>query len=97
MQGSTGISAPVVATYVHGLDLPRAEYILSVSALFLVFAVAQVVLSATVGLYTGERLLQSGLAVLPALAMPPVGDRIGRRLSATTSTWRCWEFSSAWH
>lgn len=82
MQGATGISAPLVATYVHGLNLPRDGYVLAVSVLFQVFSVAQVVAIAVAGLYTRPRLIESALACVPAVALIPLGDRIGRRLSA---------------
>lgn len=83
MQGATGISAPLVATYVHGFNLPRDAYILAVSALFQVFSIAQCIAIALLGLYTPERLIESALATIPAVALLPLGDRIGKRLSIT--------------
>lgn len=82
MQGSTGISAPIVATYVHGFNLPRDGYVLAVSVLFAVFSMAQVAVIGSVGLYTPTLLAESLLACVPAVALLPVGDAIGRRLSA---------------
>lgn len=82
MQGSTGISAPVVATYVHGFNLSREGYVLAVSALFGIFSVAQVVGISVLGLYTPDRLIESALACIPAVALIPAGNRIGKRMSA---------------
>lgn len=83
MQGATGISAPVVATWVHAHGLTRAAYLLTVSAIFLVFSIAQVVGMAAAGLYTSGRVVESVLASIPVVALP-LGSTFGRRLSIAT-------------
>ncbi|QBI20903.1 sulfite exporter TauE/SafE family protein [Egibacter rhizosphaerae] len=80
LQGATGISAPVVATYAHWLGLSRDGYVFTVAVLFQLFGVAHVLAIAAGGLYTSERLLAAGLALVPTLLALPVGMWLGARL-----------------
>ncbi len=80
LQGSTGVSGPLLTTYLHGFALTPAAYVFSLSVLFLVFATVQVASIAVLGLYTAERLRDSVLALLPIAVMLPVGSRLSRRL-----------------
>lgn len=80
LQGATGMAGPIVATYVHGFRLPPPAYVFSVSAQFQLFALVQVIVFVTLGMYTPARLLESLLALIPALLVLPVGIRLGRRL-----------------
>ncbi len=80
LQGSTGVSGPLLTTYLHGFALRPAAYVLSLSVLFLVFAIVQVVSVAVLGLYTAERLRDSVLALVPIAVMLPLGSRLSRRL-----------------
>jgi hypothetical protein len=81
LQGSTGISGPLLSTYLHGYHLTQRAYVFSLGALFLVGAMVQVVTLAVVGLYTGNRFLESVLVLVPILALMPLGARAARRLS----------------
>jgi uncharacterized membrane protein YfcA len=81
LQGSTGISGPLLTTYLHAFRLPRSPFIFSLVTLFNVLAVAQVAALVRVDLYTPERLFESLLAVLPMLVFLPLGARFSARLS----------------
>jgi hypothetical protein len=80
LQGATGMAGPIVATYVHGFRLEPPSYVFSVSAQFQLFALVQVAAFVALGMYTPAHLLESLLALAPALLVLPVGIRLGRRL-----------------
>lgn len=84
LQGATGISGPLLTTYLHGFGLPARAYVFALSTLFFVFASVQTVTLAAVGLYTPARLLESLLALLPIVVALPLGVRAARRLSPQT-------------
>lgn len=84
LQGATGVSGPLLSTYLHGFGLAPAAYILSLSTLFLAFSAVQVAVLAGLGLYTVELLRDSALALVPIAVMLPLGSRLSRRLPATT-------------
>jgi uncharacterized protein len=81
MQGTTGISAPLAATYLHGYRLPPLAYVFSVSALFGVFAGAQVVTLGALDAYSAPLLLESVVALIPIALTFPFGIALSRRLS----------------
>jgi uncharacterized membrane protein YfcA len=81
MQGATGISGPLLSTYLHGYGLPPRAYVFSLSVLFFVSAFVQVIALAAVGLYTEARLWESALALVPIALALPLGTRAARRLS----------------
>jgi uncharacterized membrane protein YfcA len=81
MQGSTGVSGPLIATYLHAYRLPRAPFIFSIVTLFNVFAVAQMASLVALGLYTSTRVLESFLALVPMGIFLPLGVRYSSRLS----------------
>ena len=84
LQGATGISGPLLTTWLHGFGLPPRAYVFALSLLFLVFSSVQAVTLAVVGLYPPARLLESLLALVPILVALPLGVRAARRLSART-------------
>lgn len=84
LQGATGIAGPLLSTYLHAYRLDRAAYVVSVTTLYLVFAVAQVATLAGLGLYSPERLRDSLLALLPMALILPLGNRAAGRLSHRT-------------
>jgi uncharacterized protein len=81
LQGATGISGPLLSTYLHALRLPKHVFVVSVSVLFGVFAGVQALTLLQLGLYTTERLAQSSLALIPIMVAMPLGARITDRLS----------------
>jgi uncharacterized membrane protein YfcA len=84
LQGATGISGPLLTTWLHGFGLPPRAYVFALSSLFFVFASVQAVTLAGVGLYTPARLLQSLLALVPILLALPLGVHAAKKLSART-------------
>src|SRR6187200_1702082 len=84
LQGSTGISGPLLTTYLHGFQLLPKAYILSLAVLFGVGAVVQAVTLAVLGLYTGTWLIESLFILLPIAAFQPVGSWASTRLSRAT-------------
>jgi uncharacterized membrane protein YfcA len=84
LQGSTGISGPLLTTYLHGYQLPPRAYVFSLSVLFCVGAVVQTVTLTAVGLYTGTRFVESLLTLIPIALFLPAGSWAAKRLSPTT-------------
>jgi uncharacterized membrane protein YfcA len=84
LQGATGISGPVVSTYLHGYRLEKEAYVLSITTVFQVYALVQAVTLAGIGLYTGRLLFLSLLSLVPIMAILPLGARFTNRLSQRT-------------
>jgi len=81
MQGATGISAPVVATYTHTLNLPRSGFVFAVTVPFAVLGAVQIVSLAYVDAYDAERIVAGLVAIIPVVIVLPIGERIGQRLT----------------
>jgi len=75
-QGSTGISAPVLATYMHSMHLRPDSYVFAITLPFMVLALAQFVSYMSIGMYTPRLYLESLLAIVPALIAIPLGVRV---------------------
>lgn len=84
LQGSTGVSGPLLSTYLHSFGLAPSAYIFSVSTLFLIFSLAQVVTLIAVGAYSATLVVEGVLAILPVAVMLPLGSRLSRRMRAET-------------
>lgn len=82
LQGATGISGPLLSTYLHGFGLAPHVYVFSLSVLFIVFSAVQTATLFSIGLYTSSRLVESMLALIPIAIFLPLGSRVARRLSA---------------
>ncbi|HET7388587.1 MAG TPA: TSUP family transporter [Nocardioidaceae bacterium] len=80
MQGATGMSGPLLTTYLYSYGLSPPVYIFSLATLFLVFALAQVVTLVALGAYTTTLLFEALLALLPVAVMLPVGSWASRRV-----------------
>ncbi len=76
MQGAVGVSGPVVATWLHGYRLPKQTYVFSVTLIFGLSGLVQLVLLASSGAYDADRSMVSALAFVPVLAMIPIGTRL---------------------
>lgn len=81
LQGSTGISGPLLITYLHGYRLEQHAYVVSLVTLFQVFAVAQMLMLFQLDLYTTSRLVESFVALVPMMLVLPLGARFSHRLS----------------
>jgi uncharacterized membrane protein YfcA len=84
LQGATGISGPVVGTYLHSYRLPKEVFVLSISTVFQVFALVQTATLVGVGLYSAERVALSVLSLIPIMAMLRLGALFTNRLSRRT-------------
>jgi uncharacterized protein len=84
LQGATGISGPLLTTWLHGFGMKPRAFVFAISTLFCVFAVVQAVTLAGIGLYTTERVVQSLLALIPIALTLPLGSAAARRLSPLT-------------
>lgn len=84
LQGATGVSAPVLATFLHGLRLDPSVFVFSISVPFWLFGVAQYVGYWSLDLLTPDRLAQGLLATIPALVAVPFGMRVSRRIEKRT-------------
>lgn len=82
LQGTTGVSGPIIATYIHGFGLRREAFILSITTVFQSYALVQVATFAALGRFDATNLLLAGVALVPILVALPVGIRLGRRLDA---------------
>lgn len=81
LQGSTGVSGPLVSTYLHAFRLDKETYVLSVTTVFMVYAVVQTAALAILGLYSASRLIQSLVALIPIMIMLRLGTRLTEKLS----------------
>lgn len=84
LHGTTGVAAPVIATYAHSLRLPRSEFVAAISLPFVVLGVVQIVSLLALGGYDRERILAGLIACVPVLLVTPYGMRLGRKLSLET-------------
>ncbi len=78
--GALGISGPIVAMWFHGYRLTKDAYVFSVTMLFLVPGLTQVVVLSTRGEFDRERLGAAGLSLLASLVVMPLGTRLRSRL-----------------
>ncbi len=79
-QGALGISGPIIVPWIQSYRLPRNAQVLSVTAIFLLTGLAQVLTLGISGRYNGERLALGLAAAVPTLAAIPVGSRLRDRL-----------------
>jgi len=84
VQGAVGISGPVVAMWLHGYRLPKNAYVYSVTAIFLVSGLTQLIVLVFAGEYGRDRLIASGVALISTLCMIPIGTRLRSRISGAT-------------
>jgi hypothetical protein len=81
LQGATGMSGPLVQTYLHAYRLDKQAFVVSTVTLYGLFAIVQAAAVAGLDLYTPGRMVQGLLAVLPMAVMLPVGAKVAHRLS----------------
>lgn len=81
IQGATGVSAVVLASYIHALGVTPRAFVFMVSMLFQVFAVVQMLGLVVTGTYTSDILLASTVATFAATAVLVFGTRLSIRIS----------------
>ena len=74
-QGAVGISGPIFGSWIHSYRLPRNAHILSVTSLFLVTGLAQLIVLIGSGELSG-RVVATLLACIPVFASIPIGTRL---------------------
>jgi uncharacterized protein len=79
LQGATGLSGPVLLTWLHAYRQEKQVYLVSIVTLFQLYTVVQVFSLAALGLYTPSRIRDSFLALVPLIVLP-LGTRFARRL-----------------
>lgn len=84
LAGATGISAPVVGTYVHSLRLARAGFVFAVSVPFFFLGLIQVASLAALGGYDQGRVVAGIVACIPVVVVIPLAVRVGKRLAVQT-------------
>lgn len=82
LHGTTGVAAPIIATYAHSLHLTRSEFVAAISVPFFVLGTVQMIGLLALGGYDQERLIAGLIACIPVLVVTPYGMRLGRRLSS---------------
>ena len=80
-QGATGMSGPVVATWIHSYRLRKEAYVFGVSVMFLGISVVHIAAVSGAGLMDQTRLLQGLIAVIPTVIFVPIGMRLTRAIS----------------
>lgn len=79
-QGAVGISGPIVGSWIHSYRLPRSAHILSVTSLFFITGLAQLIVLISTGELAG-RVPATLLACIPVFASIPVGTRLRNSVS----------------
>jgi len=84
MQGSIGVSGPIVATWMHGYRLAPRTYVHAVTFIFGVTGLAQIVVLAAQRQFTSDRLIGAAVAAVPVAIATPLGIRLRSRLAGPT-------------
>jgi uncharacterized protein len=79
-QGAVGISGPIVGSWIHSYRLPRGAHILSVTSLFFITGLTQLIVLIGSGELSG-RVVATLLACVPVVAAIPVGTRLRESIS----------------
>ena len=79
-QGAVGISGPVVGAWIHSYRLPRGAHILSVTSLFFITGLTQLIVLIGSGELSG-RVTATLLACIPVFAAIPIGTRLRNSVS----------------
>lgn len=81
LQGATGISGPLIGTYLHVYRLEPAAYVFAVSAVFQSMAVVQLFALIWFGVLTWDRALEGLVATVPIFLIVPLAARLTTRVS----------------
>lgn len=79
-QGAIGASGPVVATWFHGYRLSPRGYVFTITTVFGVTGLAQIVVLVAQGAFSLDRLLGAALAGVAVATMIPLGLHLRSRL-----------------
>ena len=84
VHGATGISGPLVTTYVAAARAPRVPHVFLVSSVFQVVTTVQLTTMIALGLFDRDRTIGTLLALIPVALVTPLGLRFGRRVRPET-------------
>ena len=80
LQGTMGIAAPIIVTFLDSMRLERGAYIFTISVVYFSYAALQFAALAVAGLVTGPILLEGLFALVPIAVFMPLGALLGRHL-----------------
>ncbi len=81
LQGATGVSGPLIATYLHGIRLERDTYLFAITALYGTFGTVQIFALLGLGSFTLTRFWQGMATLIPLAFALPLGLRVARTIS----------------
>lgn len=82
IHGATGVSAHVVAPYLHGRNLSPEAYAFLIASTFLTFSAAQITTAISTELFTASRLVLGLAALVPTLICTRIGIAFAGKISA---------------
>jgi len=74
LQGATGVCAPIIVPYVDALGVAPRTYVFAFAVVFMSLSLTHLTILGVLQAYTAERLLQSVIAVIPAMTFVPIGS-----------------------
>jgi len=80
-QGATGMSGPVIATWIHSYKLESKTFVFGVSIMFLAISGTHVLAVSGAGLMDEARLYEGLLALIPTALFLPLGMRMTNMFS----------------
>jgi hypothetical protein len=81
LQGATGLSAVILASYIHAMGVGQRAFVFMIATLFGAFAAIQAVGFVVAGAYSREIVMASVLATAIALIVLAAGTRLSPRIS----------------
>lgn len=84
LQGASGLSAPVSITFLSAMKLPRPVFIVTISLLFMIFTIVQLVALWQGGLLRQDGMMFSVFALIPISAAMPLGAHLATRVKPDT-------------
>ncbi|MGH2399779.1 MAG: TSUP family transporter, partial [bacterium] len=84
MGGTTGIFAPLIAAYIHSLQVQKQTFVYWLTASFLLGGITQALSYYRLGLYTETLLIYAVLTCIPALVGMQLGFWVQDRMSMET-------------
>ncbi|MDB5081031.1 MAG: hypothetical protein JWP00_2955 [Chloroflexi bacterium] len=81
MAGVSGIATPILVAYLYNLKLARRDFVYTLSVLFIIYSLVQVISYGVLGLYRLETVLISLTFVVPVMIGTWLGGRIQSKIS----------------
>lgn len=84
LQGASGLSAPISITFLNAMRLPRPVFIVTISLLFTIFTVVQLLALWQGGLLRQDGMFFSMFAVIPISLAMPLGAHLAKKVKPQT-------------